>query len=388
MLIAGEASGDVIGARLMAALRQRTSDRVRFSGVGGDAMAAQGLSSLVPIDELAVMGLFEVLPRALGLLRRIRQVANAAITERPDVVVSIDSPGFCLRVARCLRGQGIPLVHFVAPQVWAWRPGRAAKIAGLLDHLLTLFDFEPAYFEPHGLPCTVVGHPIVESGAARGDGPGFRRRHRIAADARVLALLPGSRHGEVSRLMPVYAEAVARLRQSDPDLAVVLVAAPAIAATVRDMAGAWPGRPVVVPVAAEKYDAFAAADVALAASGTVTLELALAGLPTVVAYRINPLTAVLARRLIRVEYASLVNILMRRAVSPELLQDDCRPDRIVDEVRELLGDGPGRRRQQAAAAEIARLLAGDGPVPSLRAADAVLKVLTQGPRRRPSAAAA
>ncbi len=383
MLIAGEASGDVMGARLMAALRQRASDQVRFSGIGGDAMAAQGLSSLFPIEELSVMGLFEVLPRALGLLRRIRQVAETAIAERPDVVVSIDSPGFSLRVAQRLRGQGIPLVHYVAPQVWAWRPGRAAKIAGLLDHLLTLFDFEPAYFEPHGLPCTVVGHSIVESDAGRGDGAAFRRRHGIAPDARVLVLLPGSRHGEVSRLMPVYAETLARLRRSDPGLAVVLVAAPAVTDAVRARAGAWPGQPVMLPPASEKYDAFAAADAALAASGTVTLELALAGLPTVVAYRINPMTAMLARRLIRVDHASLVNILLQREVSPELLQDDCQPDRIAATLQGLLADGRAHCRQQAIAREVAGRLAGDGPPPSLRAAEAVLKVITQGPRKRP-----
>lgn len=377
MLIAGEASGDVIGARLMAALRQSTSDRIRFSGVGGDAMAAQGLSSLFPIEELSVMGLFEVLPRAFRLLGRIRQVAGTAIAERPDVVVSIDSPGFGLRVARRLRGQGIPLVHYVAPQVWAWRPGRAAKIAGLLDHLLTLFDFEPAYFEPHGLPCTVVGHPIVESDAGRGDGIGFRQRHGIAADAPVLALLPGSRPGEVSRLMPVYAETVARLRQSDPALAVVLVAAPAVGDTIRELVATWPGRPVVLPPASEKYDAFAAANVALAASGTVTLELALAGLPTVVAYRVNPLTAVLARHLIRVNHASLVNILLRREVSTELLQENCRPDRIVDVLRDLLAGG-GRCRRRNVAGDVAARLAGDGPPPSLRAAEAVLKVIAEG----------
>lgn len=383
MLIVGEASGDVIGARLMTALRRSTSDQVRFSGIGGDAMAAQGLSSLFPIEELSVMGLFEVLPRALGLLRRIRQVADTAVAERPDVVVSIDSPGFSLRVARRLRGRGIPLVHYVAPQVWAWRPGRAAKIAGLLDHLLTLFDFEPAYFEPHGLPCTVVGHPIVESDAGRSDGGAFRRRHGIGPDARVLALLPGSRHGEVSRLMPVYAATLARLRQSDPDLVAVLIAAPAVTATVRERIDTWPGQKVVLPRASEKYDAFAAADVALAASGTVTLELALAGLPTVVAYRINPLTAVLARRLIRVDHASLVNILLQREVSPELLQDDCRPERIAATLQRLLTDGEGHCRQHAIAGEVAGRLAGDGPPPSLRAAEAVLKVITQGPRKRP-----
>ena len=382
MLIAGEASGDVIGARLIAALRQRNDGRIRFSGIGGEAMAAQGLSSLFPIEELSVMGLFEVLPRAVGLLRRIREVAGTAIAERPDVVVSIDSPGFSLRVARRLRGQGIPLVHYVAPQVWAWRPGRAAKIAGLLDHLLTLFDFEPAYFEPHGLPCTVVGHPIVESGAGRGDGVDFRRRHEIAPDARILALLPGSRRGEVARLMPVYAETVRRLRQADPALVPVLLAAPAVRDTVGALAASWPTGPVLLPPASEKYDAFAAADVALAASGTVTLELALAGLPTVVAYRINPLTAVLARRLIRVNHASLVNILLQREVSPELLQEDCRPDRIADTLQELLAARAGGCGQRTVASEVAGRLAGDGPAPSLRAAEAVLKVIAQGPRKR------
>jgi len=383
-LIAGEPSGDALGARLMAALKELTGGRVHFSGIGGPAMAGEGLESLFPMEELSVMGLFEVLPRVRKLLRRIRETVAAIRAIRPDAVVTIDAPGFCFRVAARLKkgaraaGPDFPIVHYVAPQVWAWRGGRARRLARIIDHLLVLLPFEPPYFEKHGLACTYVGHPALESGAGRGDGPAFRQRTGIGPGEPVLCLLPGSRSGEVARLLPIYRETVTRLLREVPELRVVCAAAQPVAARIASEVASWP---VAVGMAegAARFDAMAASDVALAASGTVTLELAAAGVPMVVAYRMNPVTAWLARRIVRVQYTGLVNVLLGRGAIPELLLEECRPEALAGALLRLLRDEKARQAQRAAMAEaLARLQTG-GERPSLRAARAVLEVI--GARR-------
>ena len=374
-LVAGEPSGDVIGARLMAALTRRTAGAARFAGVGGERMAAEGLDSLFPMSELSVMGVVEVLPKARHLLRRIRETAAAARALRPDAVITIDSPDFSFRLARRLSGSGIPRIHFVAPQVWAWRAGRAKTLAGLLDHLLTLLPFEPPYFTVHGLDCTFTGHPIVEAGADRGDGARFRAAHGIAEEAPLLCVLPGSRSGEVERLLPDFGATVALLAADRPRLHAVVVVAPAVADRVRALVAGWSVPTVLVEGDAEKYDAFAACDAALAASGTVTLELALAGAPMVVAYRMHPVTAWIARRLVKTPYASLANVVLGRMAVPEFLQQDCRPDRLRDALAPLLDDPEAAAAQRRDCAEAARLVGLGGPPPSDRAAEAVLTVI-------------
>jgi len=374
-LVAGEPSGDALGARLMSALKEARGDAVRFAGIGGAGMAAEGLDSLFPMSELSLMGLAEVLPHVPRLLRRIDETVSAIRAQRPDAVVTIDSPGFSFRVARRLAGSGIPLIHYVAPSVWAWRPGRARKIAGFLDHLLALLPFEPPYFQAEGLACTFVGHPVLESGAGDGDGPAFRRRHGIGDDVPLLCLLPGSRQGEVSRLLPVFAETVALVAKSRLDVEVVLPSVEGLAAAVSSATAMWPVRVRVVTGDAEKFDAFAAADVALAASGTVALELAMAKTPAVIAYRMHPLTGWLARRLVRVRYVSLVNLMLDRPVMPELLLGECRADRLAKAVTSLLDDPQARAAQASGAAEALAVLGLDGAAPSRRAADVVLDVI-------------
>src|SRR5712691_5826661 len=212
-IIAGEPSGDALGAALIAALRKRTSGRLQIAGIGGEQMAAQGLRSLVPLADLAVAGVAEVLPRAPLILRRVRETVAAIRTLKPDVVVTIDSSGFSWRVAQRLRrrGERLPLIHYVAPMVWAWRGGRARRMARWYDHLLTLLPFEPAYFERVGLAASYVGHPVLESGAERGDAARFRATHAIAEGELVLSVLPGSRGGEVRRLVPIFGAALRRL---------------------------------------------------------------------------------------------------------------------------------------------------------------------------------
>ena len=376
-LVAGEPSGDVLGARLMASLKKQTKDRVSFAGIGGARMEEQGMKSQFPMTELSVMGAAEVLPRIPRILTRIVETAAAAQRLRPAAVVTIDSPDFNFRVAKRLKGKGIPLIHYVAPSVWAWRPGRAAKIAGLLDHLLALLPFEPPYFESHSLATTFVGHPILESGADKGDGNAFRDRHGIAADETLIAVLPGSRMGEVSRLQGIFGQALFGLSKKHPNLRAVVPTTGAVAGTVRQAAAGWPVQTLVVEGDTEKYDAFAAADVALAASGTVALELAMAGTPAVIAYRINPLSALIARRLLKVRFVHLVNLILDREAVPEFLQEACRADFLAPALEDLLRDEDRRQSQVSAYKEAIDKLSHRGASPADRAAKTVLDVIAR-----------
>lgn len=371
-LTAGESSGDLLGARLMARLKERTGGNVRFAGIGGPEMEAEGLQSLFPMRDLAVMGLAEVLPRIPHLLRRIRQTIQAIREQQPSILVTIDSPDFSFRVARRVAGSGIPLVHYVAPTVWAWRPGRAKSIAQFLDHLLALYPFEPPYFEAVGLPCSFVGHPVIESGAGKGDGFAFRRANGIESDQPLLLLLPGSRRSEITRLLPVFVETLKRLQARHPNLQVVVPTVPHVAELVTAGLAGAPLAPRVIIDQTQKFAAFAAADVALAASGTVTLELALSSLPTVVAYKVAPLTAAIVRRMLRTKFVALPNIILGREAMPELLQENCTPEATTAAVDLLLSDPGQRTAQRRAAEEVARALGSGGVLPSARAADIVL----------------
>ncbi|HTT78662.1 MAG TPA: lipid-A-disaccharide synthase [Stellaceae bacterium] len=382
-LIAGEPSGDALGAALIAALRERTGDRMRIAGIGGEAMAAEGLPSIVPLSDLAIGGLVEVLPRAPLLLRHIRRTVTAIRAAKPDAVVTIDSSGFTWRVAARLRRQGarMPLIHYVAPMVWAWRAHRARHIARWCDHLLTLLPFEPPYFEEVGLPASFVGHPVLESGADRGDAARFRAAHGIADDELVLTVLPGSRGGEVRRLLPVFGEA---LRLLEREIGPFRVAVPTVATVadrvVRGVAD-WPGRPAVLRGATTKYDAFAASRAALAASGTVALELALAGVPMAVAYRLNPLTEILLGRVLRVRQVNLVNLLVGRAIVPEHLRRACAPAPLAASLAQLICNEAVRSAQRAAYSEaVQRLRPPGGLSPSGAAADRILAVLAAQPK--------
>jgi len=376
-LVAGEPSGDQLGAGLMAALREETGGQVRFAGVGGERMTAAGLDSLFPIDELAVMGLVEVLPRLAAVIRRIRQTVAAARQARPAVLVTIDSPNFTLEVSRRLAGAGIRLVHYVAPSVWAWKPWRARRVAKYLDHLMVLLPFEPPYFERHGLATTFVGHPALEQRAGPADGAGFRGRHGIAGDAPALCILPGSRQGEVRRLLPIFAETVTRLRERIDGLAAVVPTVPTVAETVAVAVRDWPVPVTVVRDAGEKPAAFAACDAALAASGTVAVELAVAGVPTVLAYRVNWLTGAIVRQLVTVRFVSLVNLVLDRAAQPEFLQGRCRADLLADAVMALLRDPAARARQLEAYGEAVRALRAGDEAPSRLAARTVLAQVAQ-----------
>ena len=373
-LIAGEPSGDLLGAHLIGALRRLGPPGLRFVGIGGPRMIEAGLEPFFPMHELAHMGLAELLHHIPHILRRIRQTVAEIQHVRPAALVTIDAPDFSFRVAKQLKGKGIPLIHYVAPTVWAWRPKRAQKIAGFLDHLLALLPFEPPYFTKVGLPCTFVGHPIIESRAGSGDAARFRSQNGLDASTPLLAVLLGSRNGELRRLAPIFGDTVARLRARHPELVCVVPTLPALADRVRSLTQDWHGRVIVVGTDQEKYDAFAAARAALACSGTIALELALARLPAVIAYRISAVTAFLYRRLIKIRFANLVNIMHDRLVVPELIQENCTAEQLAAACDQLLADPAARAAQIAGLTQTAQWLGeGDTP-PSARAAQTVLKV--------------
>ncbi len=376
-LVAGEPSGDALGARLMAALKRRYGEDTRFLGIGGPRMTEGGLETLFPMDELSVMGVFEILPRAIPLLRRVDDTVAAVHLCRPDAVVTIDAPAFSFRVARKLENRSFPLVHLVAPTVWAWRPGRARVIAGRYDHLLCLLPFEPRHFEPAGLEATFIGHPVVEGPLGTADGDRFRRRHGLSAADRPLLVLPGSRRGEVSRLLPVFGEAVADLVTRHPGLRPVVPTVRHVAETVRAAVAGWPGNPIVLEDEQAKYDAFKAGEAAIAASGTVALELSLSGTPTVVAYKVNWLTAQIVRRLLLVDTATLTNLILEDKVIPECIQERCTADALVVEVERLLTDAAARDRQLTAGRRVGQILGlAARTKPSDVAADTIARLLT------------
>jgi lipid-A-disaccharide synthase len=369
-LIAGEPSGDRLGAALMAGLRT-LAPQMEFSGIGGPMMQAEGMHSLFPMDELSVMGIAEVLPKYFPLKRRIREAAVAALASGADALVTIDSPDFCLRVAAIVAGARpeFRTIHYVAPSVWAWRPGRAAKMARVIDHVLALLPFEPPYMTAAGMTCDFVGHPVVSEPVA-----GAAEVAALKAEGKgpILLALPGSRRGEVSRLAPVFGEVATRMRTRHPGLRVLLPTVPGVAGLVRDLTAGWPVLPEIIVDAAAKRVAFAAADVALAASGTVSLELAANGCPMVIAYDMHPATLWLMRRAALVDTVTLVNLVSETRVVPEFIGPDCRPEKIAPALDALLQDSGAQREAMAVTME--RLGRGGEP-PGIRAAKSVLSAL-------------
>jgi len=376
-IIAGEPSGDLLAARLMAALKELTQGNVRFAGIGGEAMREEGLPSLFPQADLAVMGLAEVLPRIPKILRRQRETLADIAAKQPDVILTVDSWGFTGRIAKSLKkaGSTIPRIHYVAPMVWAWKEKRVHQLAERVDRLMCLLPNEPELFQKAGLNAVHVGHSVLESGAEQGDGPGFRQLYGIPNQAPLLCVLPGSRRSETSRLLPVFRDMVSLLVEGRPELRVVVPTVETVAAEVEAEVAQWPVPVTVVKGRQARYDAFAASQAALAASGTVALELALAKLPMVIAYRLSPLTAMIARRLIKLKFVCLINILLDRAVVPELLLEDCRPDKLAPALIPLLDNEKARAEQLSGAADALYRLGLGGDSPSLKAAREVLSMI-------------
>jgi lipid-A-disaccharide synthase len=367
-IVAGEPSGDRLGAALMAALRQ-LHPNVEFDGVGGPLMEAEGLVSLFPMAELSVMGIIEVLPKYRALKRRIAQTASAALASNAAAMITIDSPDFCLRVAGIVKGAcpAMRTIHYVAPSVWAWRPKRAAKMARVIDHVLALLPFEPPLMQAAGMTCDFVGHPVVsEARASAADVADF------AGDGPLILALPGSRKGEVARLAPVFGQVLALVKSRHPNVRVVLPTLHAVEDMVRALTANWPIAPQIITDAGAKRGAFAAADVALAASGTVSLELAANTCPMVIAYDMNRLTLWLMQRAALVDTVTLVNLVSETRAVPEFIGANCRADVIAPALIALL-ENPAAQIH-AMDVTMQRLGRG-GEAPALRAAKSVLAAL-------------
>lgn len=382
-LIAGEPSGDQLGAALMAGLEALDSE-VEFCGVGGPLMRGRGMESLFPMDELSLMGIWEVLPKYRHLKRRIAETAQAVADAAPDALITIDSPDFCLRVARAARvlNPDLRTIHYVAPSVWAWRPGRALKMAQVIDHVLAILPFEPPYMEAAGMTCDFVGHPVATAEVGGPDEAAlFRAAHGIEADAPVVLCLPGSRKSEVERLAGRFDEALMRLRDRVPEIRVVLPTVPGVAHMVRDMARRWPCTPVVVEEPDEKIAAFAAADLALAASGTVSLELAANRIPMVIGYDMAPVSRLLVGMLLRTDTVTLVNLVSDTRAVPEFLGSACQPGPLSHALQDALEDMSARKAQLDAMDLTMDRLGKGGEAPGLRAARSVVKAVTE-PRSR------
>ena len=380
-LIATEESGDRLGAGLMKVLRQRLGDAVEFAGVGGRAMAREGLTSLFPIEELSIVGLAAVVQQLPKILRLIRQTVDAVIQNSPDILVIIDSPDFTHRVARRVRARdpSIPIVDYVSPSVWAWRSGRARAMVSYIDHVLALLPFEPeAYRRLHGPPCSYVGHPLTDQLASL--RPNAEEQARRSAGPPLLLVLPGSRRSEVRHHMAVFGAALSRLKGDGVAFEAVLPTMPHLVDDVSEGVKSWNIEPRIVVGETEKRAAFRLARAALAKSGTVTLELALSGVPMVTAYRTGAIEASILRRVIDVQSVILANLVVGENVVPEFLQDDCTAERLAPAVREVLADTPLRRKQVEAFARLDSIMSTGGVSPSVRAADIVLTTLGKGRR--------
>ncbi len=390
-IITGEASGDALGAKLMAALKSElqhspppSSDGLQFHGIGGERMQAQEMQSIFPMEELSLIGFVEILPHIPNIFRRINQTVEEIIQLQPDVVVTIDAPAFCNRVARKIRKyeeansiaaeNRLKLIHYVAPTVWAYKPKRAEKIAKIYDHLMVLLPFEPPYFERVGLPCTFIGHPIVEEDMAGGDGTEFRKQNNIATNAPVLALMPGSRSGELKRLLPIFADTVKILAGTIPELSVVILSTRRFEQKLQDETADWPVKAIVVSDKTQKKHALAASDAALVKSGTGSLEVAIASVPMVVAYKVNGFSAWLLKRMIKVNYVNLANIILDKEVIPELLQEQCTAKNLSEKLQELLENKIARQSQLSQTTPALEQLSHPDITPSIKAAQTVLQL--------------
>lgn len=371
-LIAGEPSGDFLGAHLLKELKA-TKQSFSFKGVGGDLMVAEGLEEVLPFSDFSIMGFFGNLKKTYRLWRHIDVLEKLLKEEKPDLLITIDFPGFNFHLGKRLKGSGIRHLHYGAPTVWAWRSNRAKKVSKFLDHLMTLFPFEPPYFEKHGLATTFVGHPLMEQLGPLGDGERFRKSHGIDPHDSVLLVLPGSRASEIKTLVPIFQKTVQQLQTKGRRIWIVIPTLEAVKALIPEQG--WGDRVVMLTDLQEKNDAYAAATVALAASGTIALELALAQVPMVIAYRVGFMTSLVLLCLLKTPYVCMVNILLRRPIVPELLQGRCTPDRLSQALRSLLLGDFLRDKQKKAFSRLPKMLSCPPGTPSQNAAKVVMDLL-------------
>ncbi len=364
-IIAGEASGDLLGAKLITSLKNQSENNIEFYGIGGDKMESKGMKSLFPMGELSLMGFAEIIPHLPHLLKRIKETESEIKILKPDIVVTIDSPGFNFRVAKACKSFGIPFIHYVAPSVWAYKPKRANKMAGYYDHVLALLPFEPAYFEKAGLKCSFIGHPIVED--VKEITSIYPKNYPM------LAIMPGSRSGELARHLPIFKETIVKLQSSIKNLHITAIAVPGKEEIIEKYFNDIPNIKVITK---EKYSAIKASDIALVKSGTSSLEVAACGTPMLVAYKVNPLSAFILRRMIKIKWASLVNILLDKPVIPEFIQEECTSENLSAALLDLYQNKDLQNKQTKSFREVFQMLGADkSPSPSEKAASIILSKL-------------
>ena len=374
-LVAGEASGDLLGSRLMRALKHQTNNNIAFYGVGGETMQAEGLNSLFDIKDLSVMGFMEVIPSIPRILRRLNEIITDVKQIQPDVILTIDSYSFSIRVHKLLKKNkiDIPHAHYVAPQVWAWNKQRAKTLPKWVDHLFCLLPDEPAYFTPYGLPTTFVGHPVIEGGADKGDAQKLRTQYNLDEKTPVLVMLPGSRKNEITTVLPLFKQTAEKLSVIHSNLFVVVPTVQTVADKITEQLKDWQIPHAVVFGEKRRYDAFAAADIALAASGTVSLELAMAHVPHLIAYRLNALTAFLAKRVLKIKYVNLINLLQGKEIIPELLQENCTTEKLLATSENLF-----QNPEQDVQPSLEKLGLNSAESPSEKVAICLLKLANRG----------
>jgi lipid-A-disaccharide synthase len=385
-IVAGEHSGDLLGGKLMAAMKQKSETPILFTGVGGEMMEAEGLRSIFPLSDVAVMGPLAILARLPKLVRRVYQAVDAALTAEPDGVIIIDSPEFTHPIAKRIRKRKplVPIIDYVSPTVWAWRPGRAKKMRPYVDHLMALLPFEPEAHRRLGGPvCSYVGHPMIEKlDWIRGqDAAELSGRLDLDPGKPVLLVLPGSRPTEVKRLMQPFGDAVGLIQQQTGPLEVIIPVVASVRPLIEEALGAWPVTPHLVSGESDKFKAFRLARAALAASGTVTLELGLSGVPMVVAYKVDGLARHL-RFLVKVPSIVLANLVIGENIFPELIQEDCTSEKLAEATAPLLADTPERDRQLAGLSRIATKMVLIGTTPSERAAETAIALIEAGIQKR------
>ena len=381
-LVTGEPSGDLLACRLMRAMKAQGN--VDFFGVGGEGMQAEGLQTLFPISDLAVMGIFEVIPHLPKILGRIRQTLDDIEEKKPDIVITVDSWSFSKQIHLGLikRKIKVPHIHYVAPQVWAWKGKRADQIKKWVDHLLMLLPFEKKFFEKKGVSFTYVGHPVTEGGADKGNAKRFITMHNLSQKDFIMTILPGSRKTEIKYLLPIFEQVVNQMAQEHKNLRVVLPTVETVKDKIEPIVSKWKVPVMIVTGELARYDAFAASDLALAASGTVSLELAMAGVPHVIAYKMNWLTGKLAKPVLkrRIRFVNLINILADEEIIPECLQDDCNLEKIMLQLGKVTGEG-GTRQVMQAQKIMQQLGAGQALTPSQKAANVVLDIIKKSKKK-------
>ena len=376
-LIAGEPSGDLLGSRFMRAMKAKNSN-VEFLGVGGESMEREGLKSLFDISDLAIMGLAEVVPSIPKVLRLIKQTVKDIEQNKPDVIMTIDSWSFGARVQKKIRKKklGIPQVHYVAPQVWAWKKKRARTMYKYVDLLLTLLPQEPKYFTPYNLDAVCVGHPVIESQVVNGDADAFRKQYNIENNKTIISVLPGSRHNEVALLLPVFLESAKLLLQKNEDLHFVIPTVKTVAERVKKMCEGTKLPITIVEDETTRYGAFKASSAAIAASGTVALELAIAGVPHIVGYKVSPFSAWLVKHFLHIQFVNLSNIILGREIIPEVLQERCIPVNIALYIQGLLNKDSWYEKQIEGFAKVRQLLGMGEQTPSERACEIICNLIT------------